>query len=189
MPGHAAHPRWVTLGDPEPPGPCGACPTSDVVVHGALRRGHRRDAKGQRQQKQRDNRPTLTWYKHFSPSTPNPTDGQPTPHFTSSPPSKGEHLHTPGSTTRHTPSALMAPPPYTRLVILRTTKGGRVRGPTPPTHPPTHPPSIRLEITSTRGCQIKRRRVRRIPPPPPLFGGHSRSIPQGMILDVQLLVK
>ena len=44
------------------------------------------------------------------------------------------------------------------------------------------------KITSKRGCYFRRRRRRgrRIPP---LFWGHSRSIPQGMIFDVQPLVK
>ena len=30
--GHVVHNRWVTLGDPEPPGPCVALPTLFVVV-------------------------------------------------------------------------------------------------------------------------------------------------------------
>ena len=42
------------------------------------------------------------------------------------------------------------------------------------------------KITSKKGCYIKRRRGRRIPP---LFVGHPRSIPKGMIFDVQPLVK
>ena len=36
------------------------------------------------------------------------------------------------------------------------------------------------------GCLIKRRCVRHIPP---LFGGHPRTTPQGMVPDVQPLVK
>ena len=43
-----------------------------------------------------------------------------------------------------------------------------------------------LKITLKRGCQIKRKRGCHTPP---TFWGHSRSIPQGMILDVQPLVK
>ena len=59
---HAAHHRWVTAGDPEPPGPCVTFPTSDVVVGtlpslavlgktlwGALPAAHGREAKGQQQ--------------------------------------------------------------------------------------------------------------------------------------------
>ena len=43
------------------------------------------------------------------------------------------------------------------------------------------------DITSKRGCQIKRRRGQHTPP---LCGSHYlRSIPQGMILDVQPLIK
>ena len=44
-----------------------------------------------------------------------------------------------------------------------------------------------LKITSKRGCWIKRRRGRRIPPPS--LWGHSHSIPQGTIFDVQPFVK
>ena len=49
-----------------------------------------------------------------------------------------------------------------------------------------HRVHMQCGVTSKRGCQIKRRRGRRIPP---LFWGHLRSIPQGMIFDVQPLVK
>ena len=44
----------------------------------------------------------------------------------------------------------------------------------------------RTQISSKRGIWIKRRRERRIPP---LFRAHLCSIPQGMILDLQPVVK
>ena len=52
--------------------------------------------------------PTLSQFLN-----PNPTGGQPTPPSTSggSPPQKGEHVCTPGSTNGQTLSAFMAPPP------------------------------------------------------------------------------
>ena len=68
--------------------------------------------------------------------------------------------------------------------------------PAPPVQPP--PPSIPprgggvtwpMNNKKSMGNRRRQRKIRHGRRIPPLFGGHSRSIPQGMIFDVQPLVK
>ena len=76
-------------------------------------------------------------------STATPTGGQPTPpiHARRIPPQTGDQVRTPGSTIRHTHSALMLP--------HRPPKNPR---PAPNTHTHTHTHTHKHTNTQTRNC-------------------------------------
>ena len=93
--------------------------------------------------------------------------------------------------------ALIPQNPASRLVLEGLERLTTIGGPPPPLEPPPlprPPPLLLFHCLRLTGSKSPRREVARSsagadPHPPPLFGGRSCSIPQGMILDVYPLIK